>query len=203
MFADIKLCIHRTVPHNFSVLICWWKCRTVISFNAQRTGKEEHLENIVWRFRVVFSDVRSKIETFGKAVAISSVTEASKWQFSQRCCTNSSHSAVQSYSSFPLHLLISASLFCHGNSLVSCHVPGLAFLFSSVIPLAPEILSPSSPSLWLCKFPWFCRTIPLMYPKDASAEVCAEVWASLLPRGAGCAVLWEPCLASAEVKWAS
>lgn len=50
--------------------------------------------------------------------------------------------------------------------------------------------SPSSLCLWLCKSPWFCPAIPLcVFPKDATGEVCADVWASGLPAGGG--RLWE------------
>lgn len=140
---------------------------------------------------------------FGKALATQSVAEASKWQLHQRCCRNSSHSTVLSYGSFPLHLLLSTSLFCHGNSLMSCHVPGLAFLFSSVTPLTPESLSPSSPCLWLCKFPWFCPAIPFrVFPKDATAEVCAGCqrfpWVVVgLPSGSG---IWSMLRSSEPLK---
>lgn len=167
-----------------SIMICWWKCRMLVSSNAQ-------VRKSIWKisqnaFRALFSVVwEVKVEMFGKAAAAPSVAQTSKRGLCQRCCTGFSCSAAPTYSSFPLHLISYASLFCHGNSLMSCCISGLAFGFSSVTPLAPDLLSPYRALQIHRAQP--CNTA-LCFPKRCHCWGLCRCWGVSTPHG-----WWKGC----------
>lgn len=137
---------------------------------------------------------------FGKAVAAPSIAQASQRQLCQRYCRNISCTAVPIHSSIPLHLVVSVSLFCHGNSLLSRHIPGLAFIFSSDTPLIPDLLSTH---LALQIHPVQPCGTPQCFPLRCQCGGLCRCLASTLPRADGRAAHLGQHSVGADAGWGS